>query len=111
MNKMVTCPVVPSVMTCRPPLAVESSENANVPCDVLWLVSTCTEPAERRVASAPLSRAGAVFGTGVADALAAGAAVPEAVAEAAPEAVPDAAAELLPAPLQPASAPAPSSAA
>ena len=43
--------------------------------------------------------------------LAARPAVPEAAAEAVPEAVPDAAAELLPAPLQPASALAPSSAA
>jgi hypothetical protein len=45
--------VLLTVTICRPPLAVASSEYAIDPADVVVLMSTCTEPPERRAASVP----------------------------------------------------------
>src|SRR6185312_6393265 len=107
MNRMVACAAWPMLMICRPPLAVASSDSTIEPPGKVTLMSTCTEPPERRAASAPRSRAGADLATDAARGLAPGddpadeAALP-------PDAVAAGGAE--PLPLQPASAPSPSSA-
>src|SRR6478736_6745752 len=57
MSKMVTRPPLESVTTCRPPLAVSSSEKWIEPLAELSVMSTCTEPPERTAACAACRKA------------------------------------------------------
>src|SRR5579863_5812118 len=100
MSRMVARPVPSIVMTCRPPLALASSENATWPLGLLAVMSTCTEPPAVRAARAALSRPAADMPAGGALAGAAG----DRMADAAGDAPP------LPPEVQPASIPSPSSA-
>src|SRR5262245_9805399 len=121
MSNTVTRPPLETVMTCRPPLVVSSSEKWIEPLAELSVMSTCTEPPERTAACAARRKAdgdrppGDADGDGAPgdDATAVGAAAAPAAAAAVPVgrvgALVEGEAVLLPPLVQPARRPTPAS--
>jgi hypothetical protein len=105
MSRMVAWPVPSNVTSCRPPVAVASSEKVTEPPGRALVTSTCTDPPERKEARAALKRLDADIAAGAGDGVA------ETVgADREAGAVADGSAVLLAVEPQPASVPRPSKA-